>query len=132
VAASAEGSVEALMRGVHDMLELDDFSGAVELLDKVLDIEPGHAQAIGLRDEATAELVKIYNSKIGPLGGVPTVRMAGDEVIWLNLDHRAGFILSLIDGQTCYEDVLTLCGLPQLEGMRILAQLLGERVIDTV
>ncbi len=123
-------SVTALMHGVNDMLELDDFSGAVELLDKVLDQDPDHAEAARLREEAEGELIKMYESKIGEMSKAPEVRMASDEIIWLNLDHRAGFLLSMIDGQTSYEDIMAVAGLPQLDVLRILVQLLQEKVID--
>jgi hypothetical protein len=121
--------IDSWMAGARDLLELDDFSGAVELLDKVLAERPDHAEAARLREEAEAELVKMYSSKVGDLDAVPRVRMASDEIIWLNLDHRAGFVLSMIDGHICYEDILSVTGLPRLEGLRILAQLVQEKVI---
>ncbi len=126
----AATGVASWMTGARDLLELDDFSGAVELLDKVLAEQPDHAEAARLREEAEAELLKMYSSKVGDLDAVPRVRMASDEIIWLNLDHRAGFVLSMIDGHTCYEDILSVTGLPRLEGLRILAQLVQEKVID--
>ncbi len=136
-AAAAEAVVEpevttgidSWLAGARDLLELDDFSGAIELLDKVLAEQPEHAEAAELRQEAEAELLKMYSSKLGDLDAVPRVRMASDEIIWLNLDHRAGFVLSMIDGHICYEDILSVSGLPRLEGMRILAQLVQEKVI---
>ena len=121
--------IDSWLAGARDLLELDDFSGAIELLDKVLAEQPEHAEAAELRQEAEAELLKMYSSKLGDLGAVPRVRMASDEIIWLNLDHRAGFVLSMIDGHICYEDILSVSGLPRLEAMRILAQLVQEKVI---
>jgi hypothetical protein len=120
----------SLMAGAKDLLELDDFSGAIELLDKVLEEEDSnHAEATELRDGAAAKLTKIYLSKLGDLESVPEVRMAGDEIIWLNLDHRAGFVLSLVDGNTSFEDILSVAGLPSIEGLKILVQLVHEKVI---
>ncbi len=121
---------ETLLKGAREMLDLDDFSGAIELLDKVLGLRSEHAEASRLREGAEVELVKLFRSKLGDFNQMPEVRMAGDEVIWLNLDHRAGFVLSLVDGRTSYEDILSVCGLSELEGMRILVQLVQEKVID--
>ncbi len=125
-----EDETERLFKKAGEMLDLDDFSGAIELLDKVLDLRPGDVEAMRLREGAEVELLKLFESKLGDLSQVPEVCMAGDEVIWLNLDHRAGFVLSLVDGHTCYDDILIVSGLSEIEGMRILVQLLQEKVID--
>jgi len=49
--------------------------------------------------------------------------------MWLNLDHRAGFLLAQIDGTVSYEDLFALSGLPRLDTARILAALIAEGVI---
>jgi hypothetical protein len=122
--------VDSLLKGARDMLELDDFSGAIELLDKLLELEPGHSQAKELRDDSERKLLAMLSSKLGDLNRTPRVRMSQDEIIWLNLDNRAGFVLSLVDGSLSLDEIISICGLPQLEGMRILVQLLQEKVIE--
>ncbi len=129
-AGPAPDDVGALIRGARELLELDDFSGVLELVEKVLDKEPGHQEALFLREQASQELTRMFASKVGEVSRTPRVRMAEDEIIWLNLDHRAGFLLSLIDGHTTFEDILLICGLPQLEALRLLAQLIQEKVIE--
>jgi hypothetical protein len=49
--------------------------------------------------------------------------------MWLNLDHRAGFLLSQIDGTVDYESLFALSGLPRLDTARILATLINDGVI---
>jgi tetratricopeptide (TPR) repeat protein len=127
---AAVSEIDSLLKGAGDLLELDDFSGAIELLDKVLEQEPGHSQAQRMRSEAERELLSMLSSKLGDLNRTPRVRMSQDEIIWLNLDNRAGFILSLVDGSLSLDEIISICGLPQLEGMRILVQLFQEKVIE--
>jgi len=122
--------VDSLLKGAQDMLELDDFSGAIELLDKLLELEPGHSQAKAMREDSERKLLAMLSSKLGDLNRTPRVRMSQDEIIWLNLDNRAGFVLSLVDGSLSLDEIISICGLPQLEGMRILVQLLQEKVIE--
>ncbi len=117
------------MQGARDMLDLDDFSGAVELLEKAIDREPDSTEVRQLLKQAQGELERHLRVKLGGGSRTPAVRMSGDEVIWLNLDHRAGFILSLIDGNTSLDDLKSICGLPNLDLLRILVQLLDEKVI---
>ncbi len=111
------------------MLDLDDFSGAVELLEKAIDREPDNIEIGQLLEQAQAELESHLRVKLGGGSRMPAVCMSGDEVIWLNLDHRAGFILSLIDGNTSLDDLKSICGLPNLDLLRVLVQLLDEKVI---
>jgi hypothetical protein len=127
---SAVSEVDSLMKGARDMLELDDFSGAIELLDKVLELEAGHSEARQMREDSERKLLAMLSSKLGDLNRTPRVRMSQDEIIWLNLDNRAGFVLSLVDGSLSLDEIISICGLPQLEGMRILVQLLQEKVIE--
>ena len=127
---SAVSEVDSLMKGARDMLELDDFSGAIELLDKILELDAGHYEARRMRDDSERELMAMLSSKLGDLNRTPRVRMSQDEIIWLNLDNRAGFVLSLVDGSLSLDEIISICGLPQLEAMRILVQLLQEKVIE--
>jgi hypothetical protein len=125
----AESEVDAWMRGARDMLELDDFSGAVELLEKILQDAPDHPEARKMRDEAESQLLSMLSSKLGNLNRVPRVQMAEDEIIWLNYDHRAGFVLSLVDGELSFDEIISISGITQLECMRFLVQFLQDKVI---
>lgn len=50
-------------------------------------------------------------------------------MIWLNLNHRAGFILSQIDGSVSYDDIIALSGMPRLDTLKILSDLISNKVI---
>jgi DNA-binding IclR family transcriptional regulator len=40
------------------------------------------------------------------------------------MDHRAGFVLSLVDGVSAVEAILDVCGMPRAEALRILHELI--------
>jgi hypothetical protein len=120
---------QQLLRRAHELQGLDDHSGAREVL---LRAQALHAELPGLPEalsRSEAKLQTIYESKIGKLSQVPRVRLKDDEVIWLNLDHRAGFMLAQIDGTLSFEDLFSVSGMSRLDTARILAQLLEQRVI---
>jgi hypothetical protein len=71
----------------------------------------------------------MYSAKLGPLDRVPVVMVARDQLRWLSIDHRAGFVLSLIDGVSSLEMILDVTGMPQLDGLRILSELAQQRII---
>lgn len=129
VPPGGENELERLLRGAEDLLELDDHSGAVDLLFKAQELAPGDPRVDALRQRSERMLMSMLESKLGDLGRVPRVRLKPDDIIWLNLDHRAGFVLAQIDGSVSYEDLFALSGMTRLDTARILAQLLDEGVI---
>src|SRR5258708_19682730 len=60
----------------------------------------------------------------------PRMAIPPDEVIWLNLDPRAGFVLAQIDGEVSFDDLYAICGLKRLDTARILCELLEEGVVQ--
>ncbi|MEM6732003.1 MAG: hypothetical protein AAF658_10635, partial [Myxococcota bacterium] len=68
-------------------------------------------------------------SKIGDVHAVPTVLCPPDQVIWLDLDHRSGFILSQVDGISSYQDIMEIAGMDHFECATILAGLVSSGVI---
>jgi DNA-binding Lrp family transcriptional regulator len=45
------------------------------------------------------------------------------------MDHRAGFVLSQVDGRTTYDEIIEISGLNELDATRILARLVDQGVI---
>jgi hypothetical protein len=123
--------VANLMQGARELHELGDFSGSLELVEKALEVDPESAEAQEYLSLNEATLIQMYESKLGSPDAVPQVAIPPDEVVWLNLDHRAGFLLAQIDGIISLEDLYTLSGMSRLDTSRILAQLVEEGVILT-
>ncbi len=118
-----------MLERARELQKMDDHSGARELLLQAQALFPeltGLSEALA---RSETKLQTIYESKIGKLSAVPRVRLKEDEVIWLNLDHRAGFMLAQIDGTLSFEDLFSVSGMSRLDTARILAQLLDQRVI---
>jgi tetratricopeptide (TPR) repeat protein len=124
-----QDDVAVWMTAAKDLLALGDFSGSLEMIEKILKVDPEHAEARDYLTQNEATLVAMYESKLGPLGSVPRLVIKPEEIMWLNLDHRAGFLLSQIDGTVDYESLFALSGLPRLDTARILAALLLDGVI---
>ena len=64
--------------------------------------------------------------RLGPVTAVPVLVA---DVTKLNLDHRAAFVLRFLDGMSTVEDILDASGLPRVEALTILVDLLDHRVI---
>jgi len=131
VAPRERRDVDVWMSAAKDLHALGDFSGSLEMIEKILKVDPGHAEARRYLQENETTLVAMYESKLGPLGRVPRLAIKPEEVMWLNLDHRAGFLLSQVDGAVDFESLFALSGLPRLDTARILATLIADGVITS-
>lgn len=127
--APAKEDARVWLSAAKELFALGDFSGSLELIEKVLQVDPDHPEARAYLEHNEATLVSMYESKLGPLSAVPRLAIKPEEVMWLNLDHRAGFLLAQIDGTVDYETLFALSGLPRLDTARILANLIAEGVI---
>jgi tetratricopeptide (TPR) repeat protein len=121
--------IQALIRGARDLIELDDHTGAIDLVLKAQALAPDDPEVQLLRDRSEQTLQTMFESKLGSMVARPKVILKQDEIIWLNLDHRAGFVLAQIDGSVTFEDLFEVCGMSRLDTARILAQLVDEGVI---
>jgi tetratricopeptide (TPR) repeat protein len=123
--------VDVWMAAGKELFALGDFSGSLELIEKILQVDPDHAEARDYLRQNEATLISMYESKLGALGAVPRLAIKPEEVLWLNLDHRAGFLLAQIDGAVDYDSLFALSGLPRLDTARILANLIADGVITS-
>jgi hypothetical protein len=124
--------LRALETRLKQFLELDDLTDALEVVEQILELEPEHGLALEARSTCGEKLIKMYESKVGGnLGATPVVLLPPDQLVWQDLDHRAGFILSQVDGASRFQDILLISGMDRLDTMRILAQLVQDGVIGT-
>lgn len=128
--ASAKDEVKTLLRGARDLLDLDDHTGAMELIVKAQAMAPDDPDVKALRERSEKTLLTMFESKLGKIETIPRVLLKEDEIIWLNLDHRAGFVLAQIDGTVSFDDLFAVSGMSRLDTARILAQLVDEGVIN--
>jgi len=129
-AVAPDDETEVWMRGARELVGLNDFSGALELLTKIVERKPNDPEALQMHELCEHNLTLMYESKIGAMDARPRIAIPPDEVIWLNLDPRAGFVLAQIDGEVSFEDLYAICGLKRLDTARILCQLLEEGVVQ--
>jgi hypothetical protein len=63
------------------------------------------------------------------LEAIPWLMLSHVQVMDLELDHREGFLLSLIDGRTTVELLIEIAAMPKRDVLRILARWLAMGVI---
>jgi hypothetical protein len=115
---------------MQERFALGDYSGALVMAEALLEENPTHVEAREYAESCRAVLQQMYTAKIGPLDRVPVVEVAREQLRWLSIDHRAGFVLSLVDGVSSLEMILDVSGMPSLDALRILYELVQQRIVS--
>jgi hypothetical protein len=87
---------------------------------------PGIPEVI---EPARALFERAFEGYVGPASGVPVFAMSPGALTGQELDHRAGFLLSRIDGTMTIEHLMDIASMPRFEALRILASLLRVKAI---
>lgn len=120
---------DALTR-IRDRFDLGDYSGALVQAEAILEDRPQDPDARRLAEACRTHLRQMYLSHIGERSRVPRVVMEPDQLRWLSLDHRSGFLLSVIDGMSCIDEIIDVSGMPELDTLRILYDFVLQGVIQ--
>lgn len=107
-----------------DRFALGDFSAALRLAELILGNDPEDADARATSERSKRKLALLYTSRLGSTERVLHPSVDGAEVRWLGLDHRAGFVFSLVDGQHSVSELIDMSGMPSLEVLKTLVELL--------
>lgn len=120
------------LREMQERFDARNYTGALVLAESVLTGNPNHAVARRTAESCREMLTQKYLSSLGGTDRIPRVAVTPEEVRRLSLDHRAGFLLSFVDGVTSLGDVLDASSMPELDALRILFDLRQQCVIDMV
>ncbi len=115
---------------MRERFSLGDYSGALVIAESLVEEDPDRAEALKYVASCRQVLEQMYTTRIGPLDRVPFVAVPQEQLRWLSIDHRAGFVLSHIDGNCSLEQILDVSGMPTLDALRILYELMQQRVIS--
>ena len=128
--APADVSVSDPVIEMQERFALGDYSGALVMAESMLEENPTHVEAREYAESCRSVLQQMYTARIGPLDRVPVVDIARDQLRWLSIDHRTGFILSLVDGISSLEMILDVSGMPPRDALRMLFELVQQRIIS--
>jgi len=112
-----------------DRFALGDFTAALRLAELILGNDPDNSHASETARVCREKLVQLYLSRLGALSRAPSRAVKGADVRWLGLDHREGFVLSHVDGRSTIEEIVDVSGMPRIEVLKTLVQLLDVGAI---
>jgi len=120
---------DAELSEMKDRYAMGDFTGALVVAEGLLEVNADDTDAQRYAQSCRDVLTQMYTARLGALNQQVRVAVPGDQIRWLSLDHRAGFVLSLIDGTSTVEELLDISGMNRLDALRILYTLFDQRVI---
>lgn len=130
-AAQAEPSaIERLGREARELVADGDPRGAFELLESRLGGIGPHLELQGLFELLRAHLYTAHRARLRDGSGVPGVCMGPDEILRFNLPANAGFVLSMIDGTTSIDEVVSLSGMDPFEALDVFVKLLDAGIVE--
>src|SRR5262249_44217095 len=107
-----------------------DYGRALVLAESALDVHPGDAAGTQDAEGGRHMLYERYLERLGAADSVPRLLLERGSITGLALDHRAGFLLSCVDGTSTIEELIDVSAMPKLEAVRILYELVQEGVIE--
>ena len=127
--ASALSTEEPTLQLARDLLKVGELEDALTVCEQVCEADPSDIEATRFLERIQQSLLKRYWAAIGDLSKVPTVKVPHHEILWQDMDHRKGFLLSRIDGMLTYEDIIDISGMADFEVCQILVTLKRDGVI---
>ncbi|NUP05613.1 MAG: hypothetical protein HOW73_06090 [Polyangiaceae bacterium] len=109
--------------------ERGDYLGALLRAESVLEARPDFEGARRYLESAQELLKQMYLEKLGSGDQVLRVILGPQEIQLMSLDHRAGFLISLIDGVATVDEILDMSGMPQLDALRLLFEMREQGVV---
>jgi tetratricopeptide (TPR) repeat protein len=129
--ASTQGApLDALVADAQRLLEDGDLDAALDLFEAVGRRDPARLDVQSWIEHARSQLVKRYRERLGDLRAVPRQRIRARDVLQFNLPAHAGFLLSLVDGETSVGDLMSLSGMDPFEALRVLHGLLEAGIVS--
>lgn len=121
-------SSESLLRDARELVHRDDLESALDHLTLVAQLDPGRDEVQGYIDMVRSRLLRRYRARVGELARVPRVLAKPEAIKRFNLSADAGFLLSLLDGATSVEQLLSLSGMDAFQALRILCRLVDAGI----
>lgn len=96
---------------------------------RILTESPDDGSALSYVRSCECLLERRYVERIGDLTAVPCVAVTAEQLRFLALDHREGFLLSRVDGRTTVDELCDIAGMDRLETLKTLAGLIESEVL---
>lgn len=127
----APGPETGVLAQVRDLLREDRIAAAYEMIAS----SAPDARAPSIAWEATVDLARSrryaeLRAKLGSLSGVPRLKASEADLRGYNLPPNAGFLVSMVDGQTPLTDLISVSGMDAFDVLHTLEGLVNAGLVE--
>ena len=123
-------ALDDLVKEGQRLVGEQELEAGLDLLEAVARRDPMRLEVHGHIEEVRGRLLKRYRDRMGDLGGIPRLSLGLSDVMKFNLPAHAGFMLSLIDGDTSIGDIVSLSGMDSFGALRVLNGLIDAGIVS--
>jgi hypothetical protein len=106
-----------------------DYAAALALAESIQAKGPHELAAASFARDCRRMIEAECEKRIGSFSRVPVLAISLPDLRRRDLDHRAGFLLSLVDGVSSFEALLDVSAMPRVDALRILARLVEDGIL---
>jgi hypothetical protein len=117
------------IQDLADKLHWRQYDDALRVAHAILRDRPDDMVALSSIDECRTSLESLHAFSSSALMRTPSLATDGPALNTLRLDHRAGFILSLVDGHSTVSLILDMCPMSTPEALAVIFGLVQDRVL---
>jgi hypothetical protein len=121
--------ITTLFERASEWQQSGDFERAVAAVDLALSEDPNSALAQKLIHRHRDIMTNVLAAFLGELERIPVLARPLHELANAPISPRAAFLLSRVDGILSLDEILDVSGMPRLEAMRYLCQLVLRGIL---
>jgi tetratricopeptide (TPR) repeat protein len=124
------GSFHDLVSHGQRLVAGNNLEGALQLFSRAESADVAALELGATVDLVRSCLLREYREEIGGRDAQPALRADSEALEQINLPADAGFMLSLVDGLTKLEDLVSLSGMDKFDAVRILRSLWRAGLVE--
>jgi hypothetical protein len=121
---------EELMADALELLRKGVDQESLEMFETLARENPRRMETQGYLELVRSHLYQRYRERFRDASTVLKVRITPKEMMRFNLPANAGFVLSMIDGQTSVNEILALSGMDPFDAVRVVHKLLEAGIVE--
>ena len=130
VPSEAAGAARALGAQALAQAGAGEAEDALPVLRSAADAAPDDLELQAALELVRAHLYARYQERTRQGAGRPRVRVGAGELLRFNLPPDAGFVLSLVDGHTRVEELITVSGMDPFDVLHLLGRLETAGIVE--
>lgn len=120
----------SLLADALELFRKGEAEESLELFETLARENPRRLEIQGYLELVRSHLFKYYRERVAGASGVLRVRISPQEIMRFNLPANAGFVLSMVDGHTSVNEILTLSGMDPFDAVRVVGKLLDAGILE--